>query len=134
MLDLTQHDTNATATLLPPKVKRKGDDQGGLIWDVDVAFPITSADALRRVDAVIRGSAQLIEQGEHGGKHYTLTDNTERAEGRLTITGASDQDDLVHDVKAEVRFTRLRVAGSVATATIRFRIGGAAEQRIGLFE
>lgn len=128
MINLTRLPSRSTANLSRVNFKRSGDDDG-LIWDVDLTFSI-DANAMVAMEAMVAGAAALVESAETRGTRTTQTDTTPREDVQLVVTGGENERLL--DTSAEVRFTKLHVHGPLAKATIRFRVRGTAEARIGL--
>lgn len=130
MLNLNALPAESEATINRVDPRPLGDDKG-LRWDVDLTFPLSSPADVKAADAVVNGTAYLVSNAEQNGTRATLTDKTKRPDTKLTIVdGAGDK--IVNGATCEIRFTRLEVNGKVAAVTMRLRMRGAAEQRIGL--
>lgn len=130
MLNLNSLPSESSATIIRVDPRPLGDDRG-LRWDVDLTFPLASPADIVAADAVINGTSYLVANAESNGTRATLKDRTKRPDVSLVIKGA-DNEAIVNGASAEIRFTTLEVNGKVAAVTMRVRMRGAPEQRIGL--
>jgi hypothetical protein len=130
MLNLNMLPDESPARIVRVDPRPLGDDTGGLRWDVDLAFELSSPEDILKADAVINGANFLVTRAEEAGTRATLNDKTKRPDVRLSLAAHGER--IVDDVNAEIRFTRLEVNGKVAVATVRVRLRGSAESRIGL--
>lgn len=131
--DLSTSPAQARGSLVKFQVRRDPDGSGpdDLLFDIDVAHMVdaNSATDLAALDANVPGAASLVQSASAGGgapgsqTRARLAHAVDRGDRWVSIADGNGKV-LVNARKSEVRGVTVKVAGPIATMTVRHRVRG----------
>lgn len=130
--DLSTSPAQARGSLVKIAVRRDPDGSGpdDLLFDLDVAHLVdaNSTSDLAALDANVPGAAALVQSASAGGgtsaqTRARLAHAIDRGDRWVSVADGNGKV-LVNARKAEVRGVTVKIAGPIATMTVRHRVRG----------
>ena len=124
MLDLTAQKSDCNGYLIKMAVRRDGSDSDGILYDVDLGFPVCSSVDAAVIERTIHGAVAMFDSVAAGDEGKTTVRSTPAERNLRTVLTDISTGEVLSDGPSEVRVVTYTVSPQVTMLNVRLRLFG----------